>query len=248
MSRILLKDEYLNFIEHCESLRNGMAIKLFINDIDKQYSQYNSEMLLVLMEFIVEEYPRIQNIENFHAVDILNFKEEVTDIERPQLHYLYSYICHLHDNMIEYQRIAKNKNIVNPMHSFSSTFSNAEHKRIFDWLISNNYIAQIDFKIFKLVFENVLLVEIKQKIQWTSTYNGKNNMQPLFHLLHILCSHEYDSMKKENFASKILACFNFNSPTTIDNIRQNFYSWKNALKVGYKDPQSINIANFLYNL
>ncbi len=253
---LLLRENYIEFIEHCESCKMGVTIKEFVDNVYSKFGSPNPNLLLVFMEFIELEYPLIENNEFFYAENILHFDEEVTDMLRPQLHYLYSYLCHLHDQVIINRKANKpsqnlqpgHRYVVDPNSTFKCHLPRQKQILIFNWLVENEHIDSINESAFLEIFSGTPLKQLNKKIKWIAKHNGRTNMLDLFYLLDFLCSDEYENVKKGTFVSKISGCFIFTKTKKTDVLRKLFYDWKRHQRVNKEIDGERPLLRFLNDL
>jgi len=91
INNILTYSDFREIAEHCKHCLGGLGIRDFIKDIFREFGKSNTNLALSMMEYLEQNYQPIEGIEGLidHEYDILNFRDEVPEIENASIEYLY---------------------------------------------------------------------------------------------------------------------------------------------------------------
>lgn len=186
LQKILTNKEFKEIYDHCRSCKGSYAIKDFIGDIFKEFENSNTNLSLVLMEFIESQYHDLQGRQDLANNKYLSFKEEqsereeLKDIKEPAIEYLYSYLIYLTENNQDYlQSKVDTKEGV-----FKTHLEVKEIEKILNNLEEKGYCKYSSFAAIKWIFFEDKNETNHEKILWVdSAKNKETNGQTLLFFL-----------------------------------------------------------------
>lgn len=251
MSKLLFKKDYLAAIETCQYSWSTIGIRNFVDDLLKEYSPYNQDIISTLMEYTLSVFPTLdkqKGLENLYKKNYSNISEDLAGRKQPQLQTLYSYLIFLAENEItihaaknegksstgieQEKSLPSNHDVAAPTEdsiSFQSDLSNSQLSAICQMMISHELIAPIMTSDFISIFRGVPLTDLKKKVRWKATYqkDKSDNVLLFFILSNII---DPSVLHSSNSLSKLQLLFSLpNSIRTLSKTR-NKEEWAHPKK------------------
>lgn len=242
LKNILTYKDYQEIVENCKNCLGGFGIRDFITDIFKVFGNSNTNLELSLMEYLELNYQPIEGIEGLidRKYDILNFKDEVPEIENAALEYLYMLLNSMVDN--PKNEISKDQRV---KMNFRSMYSNDQLKKILERFKKEKVCDFSDVSKIMWIFTNEEPNSKSEKIKWT--YMPLKLTSPFYRGIYYLISevfkNDLDYFKRSVLYSEVNKRFIKSDDTqfTIDALRQNYNRYKEDLTIKLDEPNNYSI-------
>jgi hypothetical protein len=249
LKNILTYRDYREIVDNCKNCLGGLGIRDFITDIFKVFGSSNTNLELSLMEYLELNYQPIEGIEGLidRKYDILNFKDEVPEIENASIEYLYMLL----NSMIENPKTEISKSQSVKM-DFRSKYSNEQIKNILERFKKEKVCDFSDVSTIMWIFTDKEPNSKSEKIKWT--YIPPKLTVPfnrgIYYFMSEVFENDMDFFKRNTLYNEVNKRFikPDNTQFTIDSLRQTYNRFKEDLEINLDEPNNYSTIKKIIKL
>lgn len=233
---VLFRKHYDEIVDTCEQALSSYFIQDFIDDVLKEYSDKNSDIISTLQEIILVRHPFIQGnndkeweeLDNFYKKEFSWFPDDAKDYKVPEIRFTFSYLQYLAEAGIE--NITDDKNVFNDNVSFFTLKPGIKNlKAIYDLYLQEKYIDST-YEKFSTVFSGKK-IQTDDRVKWIAKVHESKFTYyvPLFELITKLVDKlpsGKNNIESSMFYHTIMSSFSFeDNSTTTNTLRKRYHSY-----------------------